>query len=259
MSDIEVREEQKTEYLQYMDRLCRAVRVERPDKKRMSTLVEKAKGARSMRTFADQLGVNVSTVSRIINGQAETVSTELIAKIAACSASSEVTVKELMEAEGLTINRYDPYFRNRIVRSCRAILADELVSRGYTVRYPVVEDEHTYKCWSDFILYTDAIAEDARWLFDVRLLSADEKIGEEQQTKICFHKYMAFYYQGGQASRISVVLSNRVAYERVIGYTSQYKRIPDEISIMLIDIAEGRVLDEYILPMKGEQNAKKIF
>ena len=69
----------------YMEKLSQYVRIHDPDKDKLSELVVKAKGPkRSMRKFAEEIGVNPSTLSRLVNQKTAGASTDkLIAEIAA--------------------------------------------------------------------------------------------------------------------------------------------------------------------------------
>lgn len=212
-----------------------------------------------MRSFAEQLGVNVSSISRIISGQAETVSIELIAKIAACSLSSGVTLKDLMDAQGLAIVRLDRTALQRFVRNCRGAIADELISRGYSVEYPELDRSSKYERMFDFSIRTNALPKSGKWLYDVKLLRPNHQDPGNEGLHSLFDMYMAYYYQGGQAARISMVVTSEWAYDTVTTYTKDVGRIPDEISIILVDLIDGRVGAEYVLPTEGADEAKIIF
>lgn len=65
-------------------------------------LVNDAIGVRSMSKFAAELGVNVSSISRILSGKVQEISSELLAKIATyADPDSGVTLEKLMDAQGL--------------------------------------------------------------------------------------------------------------------------------------------------------------
>lgn len=260
MREAEEQREWSLKYRKNMDRLRDASRIARPNKEWMSALVEKAKGAQSMRSFAERLDVNVSTVSRIISGQAETVSIELIAKIAACSLGSGVTLKDLMEAQGLAIVRIDQNAFERFVRNVRSVIADELINRGYSVKYLELKEATPYERAFDFGFYTNALSrKTGKWFFDAKLLRPDVNEQEDAGIYSCINEYMAYYFQGGEADRISMVVASEDAFNRASAFAKKIGTIPDEISILLIDLIEGRVEEEYVLLTKGDGKAKKIF
>ena len=90
----------------YMEKLSQYVRIHDPDKDRLSELVIKAKGPkRSMRKFAEDIGVNPSTLSRLVNQKTAGANTDrLIAEIAAhADPESGVTFEQLVEAHGLAL------------------------------------------------------------------------------------------------------------------------------------------------------------
>ena len=98
-----------------------------------------------MRQFAEEIGVNASTLSRIVNKKtAGANSDSLIADIAAhADKNSGITFEMLMQAHGMenAVGRGNSYLRyeREIERSLKSILIDALLVRGYsvTLREPI--------------------------------------------------------------------------------------------------------------------------
>ena len=88
----------------YRDSLSDYEEMSYADRQRMADLVYEAKGEeRSLRQYADDIEVNVSTISRITNKKiARHVDLEVIAKIAAGAESdNDMIFERLMEADGM--------------------------------------------------------------------------------------------------------------------------------------------------------------
>ena len=253
--------EQEQLYNDYFAQLQEAVRVDTPDKERTAELVEAAKGAHSIRSFSNLVGVNPSSLSRIMSGQVGAISLELLARIAVCAApTSNVTLDALMDAQGLALRRDLSVTIMHYVRSCRRILADELLSRGYSVSYsekPICKTEMDDIC--DFSITTNALTgTDKVWFFDAKLLRGERTVFETRGARRCFMSYMAFYYRGGHAGRISMVVNQPDAFAHIKQMASATGPIPDEISIMLVSLEEGRLTDEYILPLTDGRTAQRL-
>ena len=99
----EAEEKLRRRLMAYMEKLSEYVRTRDPDRDKLSELVVKAKGPkRSMRKFAEEIGVNPSTLSRLVNQKtAGAVTDKLIAEIAThADPESGVTFEELIDAGG---------------------------------------------------------------------------------------------------------------------------------------------------------------
>lgn len=246
---------------EYMTMLTLASRVGEVDMDRLIQLIMKAKGSRTMRKFADDMEVNVSTVSRIINGKVSEVSNALLAKIAAyADPESGITIEQLMEAQGLVSSAARENLAARYEDDCRRIIADELLRRGYSVNYSKSESRTNMGMIFDFEIQTDALERGGgRWLLEAKMFTEYGRmpigIGSSRRW---LDSAMAAFYRGEEAGRISIIVDHRRAFEQMKEYMSQYK-IPDEISVILISTKKGRVLDEYIAPLTGERQAISVF
>ena len=249
----------------YMDQLNKTVRIDKADRERTAQIIAEAKGARSMRQFADQLGINVSSLSRILSCKVDTVNKDLLGRIAAYAVSdSQATLTALIDAQGLASRKMVPDTIKKYVNSCRRILADELISRGYAVSYDdSFSSPRLNDTIFDFVFQTNALRVDGenpsigKWLFDVKMLPDGNPAKYIVRTREAFSQYMAYYYCGGTAERITMIV-NQDGIFNYIKREYQALQIPDEISVILISIETGSVLDEFIIPTK-ESVPKRLF
>ena len=145
-----------------------------PNKERLAELVEKAIGPnRNQTEFAKQIGVNPSTISRIINMKNSGASSdELILAIAAnADPKSGVTEEMLMEANGMLMDangmltRLSCYARllsSEYYESVIKQISMEILDRGYSVNRMVRQERYTIACGvpsltADFVIETNAI------------------------------------------------------------------------------------------------------
>ena len=68
------------------------------------------------------------------------------------------------------------------------------------------------------------------------------------RTGIWLDSAMAAYYRGENVGRISLIVDYRAAFESIKESLRKHP-IRDEISIILISVGAGRILDEYVAPM----------
>ena len=141
-----------------------------PNKERLAELVEKAIGPhRNQTEFAKQIGVNPSTISRIINMKNSGASSdELILAIAAhADPESGVTEEMLMKAHGM-IPEDNNLFHNRgkfmynYSERVMKQISMEILDRGYSVNSMVRQERYTIaygvpSLTVDFVIETNAI------------------------------------------------------------------------------------------------------
>jgi len=240
-----------------------AIRLYKPDKEQTVDLVMRAMGSRSRRQFAEDLGVNVSSVSRILKGQVNEISPQIIAKIAFYAApESDVTLEQLMEAQGMIDPKDRAVEISRYEDKCRRILVDALLKSGYSVKYEpnTRSDEVRLRIISDFKLRTDALGTDnSLWMMECKIFSQNSILPQGTgRSSIWMDTAMAYYYRGGKASRISIVVNAHELFE-FMKHRLEELTIPNEISVILVSTKEGRVIDEYIAPLTDGRVAKRVF
>lgn len=232
-----------------------AVRVGKVDKDQTVRLVELAKGNRSLRSFAQTLGVNVSTLSRIMSGKTEGISSALLFRIVENAAEgSGVTIEQLMMAQGLLS---DPDQVKRSIKTMREyyrILIDEILCFGYKVKLERIS-EFNRKILCDFELKTDALENgDSSWLVETMFYNGTQKLRLECQHWL--DSVMAYLYQGGKVGRISLMVDNEVPFNYMKDRLSELI-IPDEISVLLVSKNNGGFIeDEYVAPLTDGRTPK---
>ena len=237
-----------------------AIRSREVDREETVDLVTRAMGSRSRRKFAEELEVNVSSVSRILNGQVNEINPVLLAKIALHAApNSEVTLDKLMEAQGLNDPQDRHLLASRYEEDCRRIMVDQLLRQGYTVKYES-ESKKDGQMIADFTLRTNAISdEEALWLVECKMTSQRSMIPVGYgRSQLWLDAAMAYYYRGYEAGRISLVVDQSEVFEQMKSRMSELS-IPNEISVMLISIKEGRILKEYVAPLSDGRIPHQVF
>lgn len=243
------------------DLLNRYTRIKSPDKEALAELVTRAKGPRrSLRQFADDLGVNVSTLSRIVNQKTASANSDtLIADIADhADPDSNVTFEQLMEAHGMELN--DKPIYNEIMAFMEIVsetIIKELVIRDYIVNRGLSRSRATSldsimgRCYLDYELHTNALGkDDAVWMFDFYspgkggVKDAEQQINRIRQWMLMYAGMLCF--NEGKVDRLSVVIADRNVYDRLLeyleGYTLRYG-----MSVILVDPDARKVIEEYVL------------
>ena len=221
-------------------------------------LVNAAKGNRSIRAFADAMGSSPSTVSRILTGKTEAISTDLLSRIVEFAAEdSGVTPEKLMKAQGLVKNpKRDDNIAN-LVRTFRKTVADCLLENGNVVRY-MNGNYSDFGRIGDFAIVTDAIADsESVWVIECKSFrKSGIHIG-----KLIFDKWlervMNYYYMGGNAGRISFMLDDIDFFKEAKKRLSEL-RVPDEISVILVLANGNLVAEEYVAPLSDGRLPKLV-
>ena len=241
----------------YYTKLRRGFRTGSVDLDALVQLVRDAMGQRSQRKFAEDLDVNVSSISRILAGKVSDINDILLAKIAAnADPGSEVTLEKLMRAQGIVEAESRPELSRKLEADFRRILADELLTRGFSVSYPNQSSHHPETRVFDIEIITDAIGNGGRWFVEVK--NTISGFPGMSKFRRWLDSAMATYYRGEKIGRISLAVDNRNFFEQSKHRLAELC-IPDEISVILISTASGRVLDEYVAPLKDGRSARCVF
>ena len=241
--------EEETRLGQFFIALSGAYRTKEGDPEKLIDLVRAAMGKRSQRKFAEDLGVNVSSISRILSGKVSEVSNTLLAKIAAnADPDSGVTLEALMDAQGMVIAENRAQLASKFEESCRRIIADALLQKGYSVSYPEEKQSYTSRYMCDFEIRTNAVKGE-RWLFEVKMYSQYSKLpAGVGSSRIWLDSAMAAYYRGENIGRVSLVVDHRTIFEQM---KIRLREVPirDEISVILVSVGAGKVIEEFVAPM----------
>ena len=255
-------------------------RIKPPDKDLLAEYVVRAKGPeRSMRQFAEEIGVNASTLSRIVNKKtAGANSDSLIADIAAhADKNCGITFEMLMHAHGMenTTGRGGVYMRygREIERSLKSILIDALLVRGYslTLREPIRHKTIAGVFTFDMDLMTNATQEeDGLWGLDFCvMLQQPSRVSPEaasHQIRMKGYNLMRrlmrlsalFADYDYEYKRVSLVTTDSEAfYEATERLKECYLKYA--LTIILVNLETGNVDDEFMIPWIGEAECKPVF
>lgn len=253
------------------------VRVGQPNYEVLSALVKKAVGDRSLAEFSELTGISTSTISRIINNKFSSPSSDsVIARIIDnIDPNSGVTRKDILTAHGLAPlllsgnmgSGKSSTIKNVIESSVRAgghasvkekvfqeAVQSVLLQKGCTLTLEKkldiinVGDVH-YR--ADFAFRTDALEEHGIdiWAFDVA----------NTEYRPLLHKlswvFGTAYLQPlkSRGIKMSLITDDREQFEdckkRFAGVV-----IPDDISVILVDMTDGSIADEFQLAMTDGGN-----
>lgn len=262
--------EQKLLY--YYDLLEMYVRTSQPDKDLLSDLVTRAKGpSRTMKKFAEDIGTTPSTLSRIVNKQTRGANADrLIAEIAAhADPESGVTFEMLMAAHGMTQKKRPMRPEREYELESKKIIINELYNRQYSM--VDVENPEMQAAISrfrlDYSIRTNALHEgSALWGFEAAYIRDDKNshggMGLWSISSRLMRITSALYFDKNPYDRISVVISDKDAFELMKKRGAERlggKILKDEFSVILIDMEQGCVVEEYIIPNEKENNRDVFF
>ena len=218
----------------------------------VNTLLDKAIGGRRLRQFAEQLGLNVSTISRIRSGQIR-LSPELIQKIVDNAEQPGTVTTEMFYS--LPPETHTRYHRNRfdemkeLESRCTGIIMMDLLQRGYTLSSSSDNQKNF-----DWAVKTDAIENNAErvWGFEflLPLPGRNSKVGDYNDGSFFPHLWRcmsALYLGTAHVDRMSFVTDD-VAYYRWLRKKCIDMRPLGEVSLILVDREKRAVAEEHILP-----------
>ncbi len=244
-------------------------RIEEPNYEVLARCVELAKGEQSVREFAQLCGTSGATISRIINQQITApIPDNLLINICKnAPVGSSVTQDIMLIANGMrpikvgdgmsesktaeVANDMSKKFRMKEAEfemQAREILQNELLFKGYSIELvmnPIIcQIKREFQYRADFAFKTNALEDLGvdTWCFEVMSEFAVHSIHK-------MHTLFSACYLGNPSenrTKMSLVVTNRTTYEQLKErYTGIVIR--DYISIILIDISERRVVEEYNL------------
>lgn len=266
------------------------VRCANPNKAKFATLLDKARGTRTMKKFADDCGVNPSTFSRIYNQANKGASSEELIRIIAENAAPEsgVTLDKLMEANGL-IQEGSHMAARRLQETLEAetrnILVDEFRKfENLTVIEQldrrVVNGTSTFlKIGKSATIRPDVIVENVTldgksgaWVIDIFGSTAGvaNMQGAYDDRRFNYHvarlmqdrigRFWGAYCMESKdmpISRMSFAIYDEQIYELVLEHFGAWKT-NDSISFILVDLEKGIIEDEYVLENRNGEPGESI-
>lgn len=253
--------------MSYSQEMAGYRRVRNPDMGKMGELLEKMKGGRSYTQYAKDVGAAASSLTRIVNGEANKVSEKLLAGLLDNMAPDcGVTFEEVMDANGMAKD-VRLSFRQGVGRSytmAKEIISYELFRNGKSA--VLVDDTMSYKrgfgrLRLDLLIDTDAVNKDrALWgftfvnQFDGGLIRNSPQMPWPRIQDI-LSGIMSEFYVGSDIKKWSIVMNNREAFERVYRRIDEKfagRAINDLISLILINEERRYVENELYLPTRAE-------
>lgn len=257
-----------------MTELANYIRIRPPEKEKLAELLIRAKGAsRSMRQFALDCGVNPSTLSRIVNMKISGACTdELIQKVAQNSdPESGITFEILMDANGKVPRRMTGKYTSKefeaTEKSITDIIFKELEDRGYRTSILEGENKHNalnYRYRTDWVISTDANSDSGEmeiWEFEIwhTMLEKNSVAHTVMKLRQKFLMVLGLYYVGTMnPKKMSFVLTNREVYDRMVE-TLENIKFKDVFSLILVNLDENKVEEEYVFPLVGRPNVGTVF
>lgn len=253
------------------------VRCANPNKAKFAELLDRARGRRTMKKFAEDCGVNPSTFSRIYNQSNKGASSEELIRIIAENADpeSEVTLDMLMEANG-----FIPEGSMLASRHLQEMLEEETyhVLQERLLEIPnakVIVEPNRYRICKSMSIRPDIVIDglvidgkQGEWLIDIMVPTANianSSMGFDER-RFNFHisrrvqerigRYLEAFCavdENAVINRISLAIPDEQIYELVLDYFGHLKT-NDSISILLIDLDSKTIEEEYVLE---DRNGKR--
>jgi|GEM_PF-5083750 len=250
-------------------RNIRWIRTEQINYDKFRPMLEQIIGSkRSMSEFARECDVSVSSISRLLNGQAKEPTPQMLfALLEHADPESGVTAEMLFEAAGLRPQTSSADIRAERMateRKIKMIIITTLIEQGHSVKELALERMSNRAPYvrPDIILDTDAF--EGLWEFEVinydfhqhqnygTSYAMPEELNVRRSTMMVRRNFIqllgCIYLESSQNCTIkyTVVLKNKAVYEKIVNEFSE-TIVYDNISFMLVDIDEGVIVSEYTL------------
>ena len=249
------------------------------DKDKFAELLQRAKGGRTMKDFAELCGANPSTFTRItqkINKGSS--STELLEAIAANAApKSGVTIEDLADANGYSVEKDRGIKAIRLSTMgtnletmVRNVLVQELLDRNQEVRMGNIKYDFskTMALSPDALIMTDAFGKkDEIWFVDSIAFSRDtntKPINKANIKRMTFDRISRFTFismnkiELFRPSRFSLVFFDKEVYDIAVEEFSEMA-VPTFISLILLDTLNSTIAKEIVLPHFTEGTLQSYF
>ena len=233
-------------------------KVKQVDTERTIHLVSKAKGDRNLREFgAAAKHINYTQLSRILSGTSIVIGNKGIAAIvAAAIPGSNVTLGALMEAQGRV--RIDSFNDYEVIRklTIRQILEDALISEGYEIVLKKTDSDST-----KLSVELDKFGkkEGFVWSLDIMTFVARTKsIDYAEETNYLLGMLLKCSLENTGTDRYSFIIDSDQLYGE-LKEKAENIRVPNEVSIVLVDVAKRRVKEEFIVPLTKKKHRDFLF
>lgn len=266
------------------------------DKERLAQYLEKAKGERTMKQFAEACGVNPSTFSRIANKRFTGASSEMLMRAIYDHAAPNCgfSLDELMDANGMvpvesprrdgSVMRdgnfmYSPRATEKTIAS--RIISGELMRR-VPASINLLDRLRLSKSMSyhpDLLCKSEEFDGNGLWAFDIlsgatvdSMLQRNRMVDTEERAIMRrrfmnrrmfferFARYVAAAYFNVEVTpqRVSFVVYEQEAYDDIFEEFSDQK-FQGYVSLIFVDLNERKISNEFVFPCQDGNNAEAFF
>lgn len=256
-----------------------------PDKMRLANLINMAKGPhRTMAQFAEVCNVSASTLSRAVNGKiTKPLAQELVYALVE-NAAEEISLDSFMRANGMmekelyernTLRGHNHYEKRRrdldrevIVRNT---ISSELLNRGKLIRFfhriperVDLQSKFKFRHSSSFALWIED--ERIMWNFIVRpIIFAEHEDRDYDFFKMRIMEGLTKLFLADawepeffEGIRTSIVFLDKEFFDEQVAMLGQAK-VNTDISLILVDIENENVLEEFAIPKNNGECKESIF
>ena len=221
-------------------------------------LVSKAKGDRNLREFgAAAEHINYTQLSRILSGTSLVIGNKGIAAIvAAAMPGAGVTLDALMEAQGRvrvdSLHDYNLTCKLMI----RQIMEDSLLTDGYALRMKKSDSDA-----AKLSIEINKANKKAGYIWNAEIMTFPTRTGSadySDEANYLLSQLLKCSLESTDTDRYSFVIDNEQVYS-AIKEKAENIRVPNEVSIVLVDIRGRRVAEEFIVPLTQGKNTGSLF
>ena len=244
-------------------------RITPPNHEMLAKLTKRAMGDRTTTAFAKICNTSLPTMSRFVNGQSKSAMSDALILAIAENADSDsgVTLELLQEANGILVKSPEdkrtvdaPSYGMVFEKTAREIVLNELALEGFVVKISNQPDRMSSIYVPDFEIETDALAEFGikSWQFEVLFTNngpLNIKRIDDKLSRIFAGAYLnpSKY----EATKITLITDSIETFNYVVDRYKDYT-IPHAVSVVLIEVAVRKAIDEFQIPMTNENFDKLI-
>lgn len=223
-------------------------------------LVGKAKGDRGYREFSSEIGTSISFLSYVLNGNSFKIKANTIAGlVSAAAAQSGVTLDNLMDAQGWIhkkdLDTFEADYRSNI----RRILIDEFLEAGYEVAYSEKYHPERDPTNTPVMLQLKKPGSEEFITFDFKIRTCPiVKATDNVNAMITFWLNETIKVNFLQKNRLFLVVDNPAIYQKILKKVERV-RIPNDISLLLIDPQKRMMVSENTVPRSDGEQAAPMF
>lgn len=244
-------------------------RITPPNHELISKLIKKAMGDRTATVFAKLCNISLPTMSKYINCQTKSAMTdEFIFSIAEnADPDSGVTLALLQEANGLLVKSNDkertpdaPSFGMVFEKTAKEVVLSKLAVEGFSVKAKNDCSQTSEMFIPDFEIETDALAEYGidSWQFDVYFTNNGPLNIKKIEDKLSRIFAAAYLRPEEFKNKKTTLITDSIATFNYVREHYENVRIQNLISVVLIEVASRKAIDEFQIPTLDDRCEKII-